>query len=63
MCAHQCGLGQPRRVRHLEANGQPVGTYRQLDVLEQARIDHVLEKLPRRLGSLHGKGAWLPQQA
>jgi CHAD domain-containing protein len=44
-----------------EADGQPVGTYRQLDVLEQARIERVLEKLPRRLGSLHGKGAWLPQ--
>lgn len=44
-----------------QANGRPVGTYRQLDVLEQARIDRVLEKLPHRSGSLHGEGAWLPQ--
>jgi CHAD domain-containing protein len=44
-----------------EADGRPAGTYWELDALEQARTERVLGKLPRRLGSLHDKGVWLPQ--
>ncbi|QYN33783.1 CHAD domain-containing protein [Pseudonocardia sp. DSM 110487] len=41
------------------AGGHPVAIYSVLDTLEQARIDRVVNKLPRRLGSLHDKGVWL----
>jgi CHAD domain-containing protein len=44
------------------ASGRSVATYAVLDALEQARIDRVVTKLPRRLGSLHDKGGWLQRR-
>ncbi len=42
------------------ANGHPTSTYYLVDALERVRTDHVLEKLPRRLGRLYAEAAWLP---
>ena len=45
------------------AKGHPTSTYYLVDALEQVRTDRVLEKLPRRLGSLYDEAGWLPDAA